>query len=69
MILNHAWAEVEHDILYKDDFHIHGLEKKEYFLLKRRMQKVMTNYIKNASNELEKIVEYVKRLKKHKKTE
>ncbi|PIT87604.1 MAG: hypothetical protein COU31_01925 [Candidatus Magasanikbacteria bacterium CG10_big_fil_rev_8_21_14_0_10_40_10] len=66
LILNHAWAEVEHDILYKDDLHLNNLDEKKYSLLKQRMQKVMDNYIKNASNELEEIVGYVKRLKKHK---
>ncbi|HAT03939.1 MAG TPA: hypothetical protein DCS29_04180 [Candidatus Magasanikbacteria bacterium] len=64
LILNHAWAEVEHDILYKNDLNLHSLNEKKYSLLKQRMQKVMDNYIKNASNELEKIVKYVRRLKK-----
>lgn len=63
LIMNHAWAEVEHDILYKDIASIHKLDEKEYIRLKNRMEKVMVEYIKKASNELESIVKKIRKLR------
>lgn len=62
LILNHAWAEIEHDILYKGASHYNGLNKADTKLLKTRLQYIMSNYINNASVEFEKIVKYVKGL-------
>jgi ppGpp synthetase/RelA/SpoT-type nucleotidyltranferase len=56
LILNHAWAEVEHDILYKESEMIPKLNKKRYLILKDRLERVMVDYIKKASKELESIV-------------
>ncbi len=63
LILNHAWAEVEHDILYKEATRIHQLDKKRYGILKGRMEKVMVDYIKKASGELESIVKEIRSIK------
>lgn len=63
LILNHAWAEVEHNILYKKNGHINGLAKSEFSSLKSRMEKVMANYIKVASNELESIMKKINGIK------
>jgi len=63
LILNHAWAEVEHDILYKEAVHLHKLDKKQYKILIDRMEKVMVEYIKKASGELESIIKEIRHIK------
>jgi len=63
LILNHAWAEVEHDILYKETSRIRLLDKKRYDILKNRMEKVMVDYIRKASKELEGIVKEIRTVK------
>lgn len=63
LILNHAWAEVEHDILYKEDLGINKLDRQQYTILKARLETVMKNYIKEASCELERIVLQINEIK------
>jgi len=56
-IFHHAWAEVEHDLIYKD---IHGFkqrDKKKFELIKQKMQELMEKYIKKAAQELEEIIQ------------
>lgn len=62
LILDHAWAEVEHDILYKEGASVHGLNKKTYHDLREKMEKVMSDYIQKASTGLEAIVHNIKKL-------
>ena len=38
LILNHAWAEVEHDILYKESSRVRHLDKRRYDILRQRME-------------------------------
>jgi putative GTP pyrophosphokinase len=66
LILDNAWAEVEHDIFYKEGSCLHGLNKEKYTALKRRMEMVMHDYIRKASSGLENIVRNVKRLETQK---
>ena len=63
LILNHAWAEVEHDILYKADNKLEHLDQTRFDSLKQRMEKIMSNYLKEASNELESIVREIRKIK------
>ncbi len=63
LILNHAWAEVEHDILYKETARVRHLDKKRYGILRQRMERVMVDYIKKASGELESIVKGIRGIK------
>lgn len=65
LILNHAWAEIEHDILYKESVMIPKLDKKRYLVLKNRLEKVMVDYIKKASRELQSIVQEIRTINKH----
>lgn len=67
LILNHAWAELEHDILYKTGGVISQIDPKRYESLKIRMKKIMSQYIQRASSELESIVEEINRIKINKK--
>ena len=62
LILNHAWAEVEHDIFYKETSRIKKMDKKKYHTFKRRMEKVMFDHIQKASIGLENVIKNVKRL-------
>jgi ppGpp synthetase/RelA/SpoT-type nucleotidyltranferase len=66
LILNHAWAEVEHDIFYKDGHEVHNLNKKSYSALKEKMEKVMRDYIQKASSGLESITKHIRRLETQK---
>ena len=62
-MLDHAWAEVEHDILYKASSKVKQLNTKRYDNLKVRMEKIMSQYIKRASVELESITREIRDLK------
>lgn len=64
LILNHAWAEIEHDILYKADEAVSQLDSKYHETLKARMEKIMSLYIKRDSSQLEKITKEIKMIKK-----
>ena len=60
-ILDHAWAEIEHDWLYKD---IHGFKEKnpkKYIFIKKKMEYVFDNYVKKTGLEFEKIARRVRR--------
>jgi ppGpp synthetase/RelA/SpoT-type nucleotidyltranferase len=66
LILNHAWAEVEHDIFYKDGAEIKSLDKEKYLTFKERMEKVMHDHIRKASLGLENIIKSIHRLQTQK---
>ncbi len=56
-ILHHAWAEIEHDLIYKD---IHGFKKKDqekFEKIKSKMEEIMEKYIKKAAKELEGVIQ------------
>lgn len=63
LILTHAWAEVEHDILYKAGKKVRKIDEKHYENLKGRMKKIMSQHIQRASFELENIVKEIKNIK------
>lgn len=55
-ILRHAWAEIEHDLVYKD---IRGLQQRDpqrFAAMQRRLRSIMERYIKPASAGLEDIL-------------
>lgn len=56
-IFHHAWAEIEHDLIYKD---VHGFKKQnpeKFKLMQQKMQELLEKYIKKAAQELEKIIQ------------
>lgn len=63
LILNHAWSEVEHDILYKEGTGVSQMDQGQFDNLKMRMKKIMSEYIVRASSELESIAKEVKKIK------
>lgn len=55
-ILHHAWAEIEHDLIYKD---VHGFKKidpHKFKVIQSKMEEIMEKYIKKAAKELEEII-------------
>jgi ppGpp synthetase/RelA/SpoT-type nucleotidyltranferase len=59
-ILHHAWAEIEHDIIYKDTFGM-KIDKKRSILVKKAMRKILTKYLLKASTELDSLVKKIKK--------
>ncbi|MDA3840629.1 MAG: hypothetical protein PF572_06120 [Patescibacteria group bacterium] len=57
-ILHHAWAEIEHDLIYKNGFGINN--EKQILRYKKKMKKILTNYIQKASKEFDKIFVKIK---------
>lgn len=55
-ILYHAWAEIEHDIFYKEAAGIQNLHPWRLWYLRRRMKKIMNKHIRKASSEFEDIM-------------
>lgn len=54
--LRHAWAEIEHDLVYKD---INGLRRKDpqkFAAMQRRLAEILERYVKPAAVELEDIL-------------
>lgn len=58
-VLRHAWAEIEHDLVYKD---INGLRRRDlakFTAMRNRLGEIMERYIRPASAELEDILNEV----------
>ena len=58
-MLRHSWAEIEHDLIYKD---INGLREKDpqkFVILKEKLEGIMEKYIKQASLEFEEVMEEI----------
>lgn len=53
-ILNHAWAETSHDIVYKRPT-LDGFGSRQFQSIERRMQEIMTEYLMPAGYEFQKI--------------
>lgn len=65
LMLEHAWAEIEHDILYKENWGFRENDKIHYLYMKEQMQEIMTNYISKASTELENMVTKFKKMERN----
>jgi len=59
-ILHHAWAEIEHDIIYKDTLG-KKRDKKRIVVIKKAMRKILTKYLVKASTELNDLVRIIKK--------
>jgi ppGpp synthetase/RelA/SpoT-type nucleotidyltranferase len=60
-ILNHAWSETEHDILYKNP-KVKGFGTKAFQSIERRMQRIMDEHLLPAGYELQKVQHDYERL-------
>jgi len=59
-IFHHAWAEIEHDLIYKDIYGLKQSDPEKYFLIKDRMNNLSEKYIKTAASEMEEIMDIIK---------
>jgi ppGpp synthetase/RelA/SpoT-type nucleotidyltranferase len=60
--LNHAWSEMEHDIIYKRPLLDEGFGGKLSEGIKQRLQKIMTTHLLPAGYEFQKVVDDHERL-------
>lgn len=65
-ILNHAWSETSHDIIYKNPF-AEGFGSKEMESITKRFLRIMEKYLIPAGFEFQRIQDDFERLKQHKK--
>jgi len=63
LILNHAWAEVEHDIFYKENPNTKPIDRKSYQSLKERMKRLMCDHIQKATLGLENIIHNINKMR------
>ena len=63
-ILHHAWSEVEHELIYKDEKQLKADDRKMFFGIQNRLYSIMANYLDKASGEIENIYKKVARSKK-----
>ena len=61
-ILNHAWSETSHDVLYKAE-RVEGFGTRQYVALRKRFAKVMRDHLMSAGYEMQKIQEDAERLR------
>lgn len=60
-LLNHAWSEIEHEIFYKSSPLRKWPDKKTLFREKKKMKKIMGDYLAKANAEFERIIKTVKK--------
>lgn len=63
-IFNHAWAELEHDWLYKDMRGFKNKNPEKYDTLKKQMENIFKNYVKKLTSRFEKIAKQIRNSKK-----
>lgn len=56
-LLHHTWAEIEHDLIYKDLIGLKDKDPKKFETMKERMKEILEKYIKKASAELEDLIQ------------
>lgn len=62
-MLNHAWSEIEHKIIYKPEEGLKEFDKNIYKTLKEDFDKIMDEHIKEANQEFEAINHIYKELR------
>ncbi len=56
-ILHHAWAEIEHDLIYKDINNLKIRNPDKFESMRQQINSLLDKYIKRAAEELEDIIE------------
>jgi len=59
-IFHHAWAEIEHDLVYKDIYGLKQNDPEKYILIKDKMNHLSEKYIKTVTSEMEEIMDLIK---------
>jgi len=60
-ILQHAWAEIEHDIIYKDINKIKEKNPSRFKSIQQKLDGILKHHIKKASSEFDKILNQIKK--------
>jgi ppGpp synthetase/RelA/SpoT-type nucleotidyltranferase len=55
-ILRHAWAEIEHDLIYKDISGLKEHDPEKFALMREKLEEIMETHIKKASAEFEDVM-------------
>ncbi|MEO7761120.1 MAG: hypothetical protein ABIS68_04310, partial [Casimicrobiaceae bacterium] len=55
-ILHHAWAEIEHDFIYKDIYGLKVRDPKKFRIMEQKLMEILENHIKTASVEFEQMM-------------
>lgn len=55
-VLRHAWAEIEHDFIYKDIDHLKDNDPERFAVIQAKLKEILEKYIKEASREFEQIL-------------
>jgi ppGpp synthetase/RelA/SpoT-type nucleotidyltranferase len=55
-ILRHAWAEIEHDLIYKDISGLKEHDPQKFALMREKLEEIMEKHIKKASVEFEEVM-------------
>lgn len=63
-LFNHAWAELEHDWLYKDAYGLKSKNPEQYITLKKQMQTIFKHYVRKLTSKLEKVAKQLPGKKK-----
>lgn len=63
-VLFHAWSEINHDIIYKNDAETKKFSEKDMGFIEEKLKEIMHNYIQKASYNLSFVVKQHERLKK-----
>lgn len=58
-ILRHAWAEIQHDLVYKDIFGLKNKNPEAYAYMQQKLNIILEKYIKRASTEFEEITKHI----------
>lgn len=56
-ILRHAWAEIEHDLIYKDISGLKEQDPEKFALMREKLEGIMEKHIKKASVEFEEVMQ------------
>lgn len=55
-ILRHAWAEIQHDIVYKDILGLKDKDPKKFALVRGKLEDILEEHIKQASIQFEEVI-------------
>ncbi len=58
-IFHHAWAEIEHDLIYKDIHDLKERDPEKFILIKQKMNHLLEDNVKKITKELEDIIDII----------
>ena len=58
-ILRHAWAEIQHDLVYKDIFGLKEKDPQQMDTVQKKLEDILHKHIKLAAEEFEEIIEHL----------